>query len=52
MVVKNGKYEVVSPHHSKQNSLEPLFGLSIQTHEQNSIDIAMHCIHIYQMLIL
>ncbi|WP_275076822.1 RHS repeat-associated core domain-containing protein [Providencia rettgeri] len=42
MVVKNGKYEIVSLHHSKQNSLGPLFELSTPTHEQYRYSNALH----------
>ncbi|UDN35147.1 RHS repeat-associated core domain-containing protein [Proteus sp. NMG38-2] len=42
MVVKNGKYEIVSLHHSKQNGLGPLFELSTPTHEQYRYSNALH----------
>ncbi len=42
MVVKDGKYSVVSLHHSKQNGLGPLFELSTETHVKYRYTNALH----------
>lgn len=42
MIVKNGKYEVVHLHHSKQNGIGSLFELSADTHNRFHKSKALH----------
>lgn len=42
MIVKYGKYYVISLHYSKQNALGPLFELLTLTHEQYRYTNSLH----------